>query len=64
MKLMVFLCKILEMDCFYEKFSINEITQYHLERDEDISCLIEGYYCKDKSKLYLQNRGKSSTNTD
>ena len=37
------------MDRFFKTFSINEITQYHLEKNEDIGCLIEGYYCKDKS---------------
>lgn len=52
------------MDQFYEKFSINEITQYHLEKDEEVSCLIEGYHCKDKSILINKHRGKGFINSN
>jgi hypothetical protein len=41
------------MDLFYQTFSIGEATEYHLERDEEICCLMEGLYWKEKTKGLL-----------
>lgn len=41
------------MDLFYQTFSISEATEYHIEKDEEICCLMEGLYYKEKDKGFI-----------
>ena len=36
------------MDQYFEQYSIKDIIRYHIELTEDITCLVEGHYFKDK----------------